>query len=215
MKKLEELKNDGFTLAKVSQIFPPHLRGRARVGGYKAFTLAEVLITLVVIGVVVAITVPMFSTNGGMKVNSHRHANIVYKVTQATNLMKAHDELEKFASTDEFVDVLQKYLKISKRCSYNEIADCWPTKTVKISDGAGGVEEYDVSQATTRAHLGFDKDNDNGEVKNVGLILADGAHIILTYNPAFEGLAMGDELKASAKSLPVGDGIERISRIHN
>ena len=70
------------------------------------------------------------------RVNSQRQANIVYKVTQATNLMKANGAMiNGFESTDAFVDELQKYLKIMKRCDSEHIAECWPTKKVTTSDG--------------------------------------------------------------------------------
>ena len=78
-----------------------------------AFTLAEVLITLGIIGVVAAITLPALIENVTERKNSERHANIVYKVTQAMDIMKAHGELSgTYPSTEAFVDELQKYLKI-------------------------------------------------------------------------------------------------------
>ena len=95
-----------------------------------AFTLAEVLITLVIIGVVAAVTVPMINISAAARANSQRQANIVAKITHATDMMRANGALGKFATTDEFVDELQKYLKINKRCDAEHIAECWPTKTV-------------------------------------------------------------------------------------
>ena len=56
----------------------------------RGFTLAEVLIALVVIGIIAAITLTTVMPNIQERANSQRQANIVYKVTQATNLMKAN-----------------------------------------------------------------------------------------------------------------------------
>ena len=171
--------------------------------GKVAFTLAEVLITLVVVGVVAAVTVPMLLHQEGDRVNSERQANIVYKIAQATDLMKVHGALGgKFANTEEFVDELQKYLKINKRCDADHIAECWPTSKVKNMAG----EEFEVKNAKTRGDLGFD--DDYSDTNNVGLILADGANIILTYNPAAPSIAQGDEVKHEAGLLPVGNGKE-------
>ena len=90
-----------------------------------AFTLAEVLIALVVIGIIAAITLTTVMPNIQERANSQRQANIVYKITQATDLMKANGAMvEGFESTDKFVDELQKYLKIMKRCDSEHIADC-------------------------------------------------------------------------------------------
>ena len=163
-----------------------------------AFTLAEVLITLGIIGVVAAITLPALIENVTERKNSERHANIVYKVTQAMDIMKAHGELSgTYPSTEAFVDELQKYLKVSKRCDSNHIADCWPTE--KVIDGDGN--EFEVSKAKTGKNLSL-----NTNTNNVGLILADGASIILNYNPDGAKIDDTDPLVAVKKSLPVGGG---------
>ena len=167
-----------------------------------AFTLAEVLITLGVIGVVAAITLPSFMENVTERVNSERQANIAQKITQAMEQMRAHGLLNtQYSSTENFVDELQKYLKIAKRCDSEHIADCWPTEKVTMSDG----EELEVSKAKTGANLSL-----STETNNVGLILSDGASIILNYNPASETIDVGDKVEAKEgvgiKSLPVGGG---------
>ena len=166
---------------------------------FPAFTLAEVLITIAVIGVIAAITIPVVMPVIQERVDSHRHSNIVYKVTQATNLMKSLGMLGKFSNTDEFVDVLEKYLKISKRCDSEHLVDCWPTEKVIGSDG----NEYNVKDAKTRGDLGFKNDKSN---PNVGIVLTDGAAIIITYSADNEGLDPTDATIASAKELPVGTG---------
>ena len=68
----------------------------------EAFTLSEILITLVVIGVVAAVIIPIMVQEVNQRVFSERQANIVYKITQATNLMRANGELNKFENTDAF-----------------------------------------------------------------------------------------------------------------
>ena len=163
-----------------------------------AFTLAEVLITLGIIGVVAAITLPALIENVTERKNSERHANIAYKVTQAMDIMKAHGELSgTYPSTEAFVDELQKYLKVSKRCDSSHIADCWPTE--KVIDGDGN--EFEVSKAKKGKNLSL-----NTDTNNVGLILADGASIILNYNPDGGKIDDTDPLVAVKKSLPVGGG---------
>ncbi len=160
--------------------------------------MAEVLITLGIIGVVAAITLPALIENVTERKNSERHANIVYKVTQAMDIMKAHGELSgTYPSTEAFVDELQKYLKVSKRCDSNHIADCWPTD--KVIDGDG--KEFEVSKAKTGKSLSL-----TTNTNNVGLILADGASIILNYNPEGGKIDDTDALVAVKKSLPVGGG---------
>ena len=156
------------------------------------------MITLGIIGVVAAITLPALIENVTERKNSERHANIVYKVTQAMDIMKAHGELSgTYPSTEAFVDELQKYLKVSKRCDANHIADCWPT--AKVTDGEGN--EFEVSKAKTGKNLSL-----QSSTNNVGLILGDGASIILNYNPDSGILDETDAIVAVKKSLPVGGG---------
>ena len=171
----------------------------------KGFTLAEVLIALVVIGIIAAITMTTVMPNIQERINSERQANIVYKITQATDLMKANGALvDGFASTDAFVDELQKYLKIMKRCDSEHIAECWPTKKVRTSEG----KEYEVKDAKTRNQLGIsDKYKSN---KNVGIVLNDGASIIMTYNPAHAGMSITEEAKIKTTNLPVGGKFQTI-----
>ena len=167
----------------------------------KAFTLAEILITLGVIGVVAAVTLPSFMTNVTQRVNSERQANIAQKVTQAMEHMRAHGLLNtQYPTTEAFVDELQKYLKITKRCDSEHVAECWPTSTVTMSDG----EELEVSKAKMGKNLSL-----STETNNVGLILADGASIILNYNPETKVIDVGDRVEAMHKSLPVGNGKEK------
>lgn len=163
------------------------------------FTLAEVLITLGVIGVVAAMTLPTLTESISERINSERQANVAFKVTQAVEKMHALGLMSgKYATTDAFVDELQKHLKIAKRCDANHIANCWPTDKVITSDG----EEFEVAKAKKGKNLGLKSNTSD----NVGLVLADGASIILTYNQDSEGVDVGDKVTASYKALPMGFG---------
>ena len=164
-----------------------------------AFTLAEVLITLGVIGVVAALTMPTLLKNIAERSNSEAQANLAQKITKSMDLMRADGGLERtYNSTDEFVDEFSKYIKISTRCDADHIADCWPTKTVTTSDG----KTFDVSKAKTGKNLSL-KDNKSN---NVGIILADGATLILTYNPNAGIIGDGDTVTPSFADLPIGFG---------
>ena len=163
-----------------------------------AFTLAEVLITLGVIGVVAALTMPTLLKNIAERSNSEAQANLAQKITKSMDLMRADGGLERtYNSTDEFVDEFSKYIKISTRCDATHIADCWPTKIVTTTDG----KTYDVSKAKTGKNL-----NLNNKSDNVGIILADGATLILTYNPNAGIIGDGDTVTPSFADLPIGFG---------
>ena len=166
---------------------------------FNGFTLAEVLITLGIIGVIAALTLPSLIEDINIRANSERQANIAQKVTQAMEQMRAHGLLNtQYASTDAFVDELQKYLKVAKRCSASNIADCWPTQNVTAANG----EEYDVSDAKLGKNI-----NNRGlgnQTNNVGLVLSDGASLIMTYNTNAGVIDVGDRITAMTKDIPVG-----------
>ncbi|MEI3271374.1 MAG: hypothetical protein V8S20_08510 [Candidatus Gastranaerophilaceae bacterium] len=142
---------------------------------------------------------PTLLKNIAERSNSEAQANLAQKITKSMDLMRADGGLERtYNSTDEFVDEFSKYIKISTRCDADHIADCWPTKTVTTTDG----ETYDVSKAKTGKNLNL-KDNKSN---NVGIILADGATLILTYNPNAGIIGDGDTVTPSFVDLPIGFG---------
>ena len=142
---------------------------------------------------------PTLLKNIAERSNSEAQANLAQKITKSMDLMRADGGLERtYNSTDEFVDEFSKYIKISTRCDAAHIADCWPTKTVTTTDG----ETYDVSKAKTGKNLNL-KDNKSD---NVGIILADGATLILTYNPNAGIIGDGDTVTPSFADLPIGFG---------
>ena len=142
---------------------------------------------------------PTLLKNIAERSNSEAQANLAQKITKSMDLMRADGGLERtYNSTDEFVDEFSKYIKISTRCDADHIADCWPTKTVTTTDG----ETYDVSKAKTGMNLNL-KDNKSN---NVGIILADGATLILTYNPNAGIIGDGDTVTPSFADLPIGFG---------
>ena len=142
---------------------------------------------------------PTLLKNIAERSNSEAQANLAQKITKSMDLMRADGGLERtYNSTDEFVDEFSKYIKISTRCDADHIADCWPTKTVTTTDG----KTFDVSKAKTGKNLNL-KDNKSN---NVGIILADGATLILTYNPNAGIIGDGDTVTPSFADLPIGFG---------
>ena len=141
---------------------------------------------------------PTLLKNIAERSNSEAQANLAQKITKSMDLMRADGGLERtYNSTDEFVDEFSKYIKISTRCDADHIADCWPTKTVTTSGG----NTYDVKNAKTGKNL-----NLNNKSDNVGIILADGATLILTYNPNAGIIGDGDTVTPSFADLPIGFG---------
>ena len=103
------------------------LRNKHIVKEYKAFTLAEVLITLVIIGVIAAMTVPAIlqSTQKQELVSGLRKAhstlsNALYKMNENNGYPQGdYTYLDDVRFMDEFIRVTN----VAKKCS--NIDDCW------------------------------------------------------------------------------------------
>ena len=181
-----------FNSATVKQLQEPNNETERRLGFHPnnvdlrrvkqkkvAFTLAEVLITLGIIGVVAALTLPALLTNIQSKVRAERSRSVQYKFSLATEKMARLNLIGPYDSTDAFVDELQKHLKISKRCNASNLRGCWPYDTVDLGNG----KTWDISKTKTGKQLGMNNDDNNDYTSdNVGIVTADGTPMILSYN---------------------------------
>ena len=74
-----------------------------------AFTLAEVLITLGIVGVVAALTLPALLTNVQAKIRAEQIRSAKYKFSLATEKMARLNLIGPYDSTDAFIDELKKH----------------------------------------------------------------------------------------------------------
>ena len=88
------------------------------------FTLAEVLITLGVIGVVAAVTLPTLVTNIQERVRKEQVRTVKYKLTKATEKMNSLGKIGAYSTTADFVNELKNHLSIAKICANNELEKC-------------------------------------------------------------------------------------------
>lgn len=141
-----------------------------------AFTLAEVLITLGIIGIVAAMTIPTLIANYQQK--SWSTASFVFqrKLTEALRQMNTQHDLGKYggySTTEGFVEALQRYLKINKVCDNDELGECFEDTIYSESD------EIDMSGVTMASHFGQDEWGTN----IVGIQVANGTTALIAYNP--------------------------------
>lgn len=97
---------------------------------YKAFTLAEVLITLGIIGIVAGMTIPILMT---------KIQNMQFKEAAKTAYSKASQAVQQmkidqggtlsyyYANVNKFKPVFMQYFKISQDCNWN---DCVPNTAI-------------------------------------------------------------------------------------
>ena len=158
----------------------------SRKGKRAAFTLAEVLITLAIIGVVAALTLPTLIAKVNEKVDGNQKKVTEAKLIQGLNMLDLHGGINNtYSSTAEFAEELSKYMKITKICDGTNSAftECIPYNEIKYTDSDNEEQTVDVVDLNTAASLGKG-DTESGEefMAPVAMVLADGTPIILTYN---------------------------------
>lgn len=150
----------------------------------RAFTLAETLITIGIIGIVAALTLPALNQAINKKVRAEQIRTVKYKFTKATEEMASQGLIGNYENTDAFVDELQKHLKIMKRCNASHLRECWAYDKIMTKNG-----EIDVATLTDGTKFMMNPTSQkNFSSPNVGIITADGTSIILSYNKKCEPL---------------------------
>ena len=147
-----------------------------------AFTLAEVLITLGIVGVVAALTLPALLTNVQERIKKEQVRTIKYKLTQATDSMKSLNLIGPYATTEDFVNELKKHYKISKVCSNDKLRGCWPSDTISTPDGVVQVSSLKTGASIKALALG------TSATHTMGIVTADGTPMILAYSPVCNAL---------------------------
>ncbi|MBR1425279.1 type II secretion system protein, partial [bacterium] len=143
-----------------------------------AFTLAEILITLAIIGVVAALTLPTLIAKVNEKVDGNQKKVTEAKLIQGLNMLDLHGGINNtYSSTAEFVEELSKYMKITKICDGTNSAftECIPYNEIKYTDSDNEEQTVDVVDLNTAASLGKG-DTESGEefMAPVAMVLADG-----------------------------------------
>ena len=145
-----------------------------------AFTLAEVLITITIIGVVAAMTIPNLLADVDQRKYNSASGNFQRKLGEALRIMNGQNTLKGYNDTKDFVAELGKNIKILKVCE--TVTDCFPARFKK---GSGVVVE--TSTLTDAASLG-----QSYGTKTVGVEFANGVRAIVAYNPDFKKQSNGD-----------------------
>ena len=141
----------------------------------KGFTLAEVLITLGIIGVVAALTLPAFISNVQGRIQAKRVENINQKLSKVTDKMAVQSGLIGYPDTMAFVQEMKKHMSIAKVCDNSHLSECWGTTEVDV----GKDKPWEISKTKTAKNLKINSDN---WADTVGIVTADGTPMILSYD---------------------------------
>ena len=141
-----------------------------------AFTLAEVLITLGIIGIVAAMTLPAFISNVQGRIQAKRVENINQKLSKVTDKMAVQSGLIGYPDTMAFVQEMKKHMSIAKVCDNSHLAECWGTTEVDV----GKDKPWEIAKTKTAKTLKIGEPDNWADT--VGIVTADGTPMILSYD---------------------------------
>ena len=151
----------------------------------KGFTLAETLITLAIIGIVAAITLPSLINNYQSRAWNTAAQVFETKLEDALKVMNSQEVLAGYISTGDFINELKKYIKITKVCYNNKLDSCFVDKiTWNIIDISNGTESQTIISKDLKNSS--DLGHDDWNTETVGIQFADGVSGVLAYNPDCE-----------------------------
>ena len=140
-----------------------------------AFTLAEVLITLAIIGIVAALTIPTLVQNYQTKAWDTASEVFQRKLEESLKVMNVQGTLAGYTTTEAFVDELSKHIKITRICDNDDITTCFADKVTWGTEN----EEVEMADVKRASHFGQDSWGTN----TVGVQFANGVNGVIAYNP--------------------------------
>ena len=143
-----------------------------------AFTLAEVLITLAVIGIVAALTLPGLIQNHNEKAWSTAKDLWEKKLTETVRRMNIDGVMTGHDTTEDFMNTFKNYMKVIKTCDNNDINKCYSPKIVQTGSDSEPIEVA-TSDLKTAENLG----NSEWGTNTMSFVIADGTTVIMAYNP--------------------------------
>ena len=178
-----------FTLAK-GRLARTNTQATAKA----AFTLAEVLITLAIIGVVAAITIPSLVKNYNEKAWATAQDVFTKRLEVATRQMNTEEKLAGYSSTMDFVNELKKKIKIINVCDSNNLSKCFENK-ILTADG----QEVDAANLKTSAKLA----KEDWGTETVGVQFANGINALIAYNPQTDQQPFNNQFSATEASMAI------------
>ena len=160
-----------------------------------AFTLAEVLITLAIIGVVAVLTVPALIQNYNAKAWETAQKVFTNRLEVATRQMNTEEKLAGYSNTMDFVNELKKYIKITRVCDNSNITKCF-NKEVIWNEGE---DPIDMSTIKNAASLG----QDDWDTDTVAVQFANGVNAIIAYNPNTTQEPFNNQFAATSASMAI------------
>ena len=153
------------------------------------FTLSETLITLAIIGVVAALTLPSLVKKYQTLAWSTAQDQFKKKLNIAMQMMNTNDLIEGYDSTESFLNKLKNYIGITQICTGSNITGCFPSKVI-WSEGEDPVE-------ITSSAVTYTDTDDQDWAETVGVRFTNGVEALIAYDKNCTGDPLNNQFSAS------------------
>ena len=143
-----------------------------------AFTLAEVLITLAVIGIVAALTLPGLIQNHNETAWKTAKDLWEKKLTETVRRMNVDGVMTGHDSTEEFMNTFKNYMKVIKTCDKDDINKCYSPKIVTTGKDDAPLD-IETETLTSASSMGLKEWQTN--TNTMSFVVADGTTVIMAY----------------------------------
>ena len=145
-----------------------------------AFTLAEVLITLAVIGIVAALTLPGLIQNHNETAWKTAKDLWEKKLTETVRRMNVDGVMTGHDSTEDFMNTFKNYMKVIKTCDKDDINKCYSPKIVTTGKDDAPLD-IETETLTSASSMGLKEWQTN--TNTMSFVVADGTTVIMAYQP--------------------------------
>ena len=145
-----------------------------------AFTLAEVLITLAIIGVVAAMTIPTLISKMSQRAAEARQKTIEARLLDGINRYSALEDglSQHYETTYDFLVGLSKHYKMAQICKADEITNCIPYSTITYTSNN---EDATVEVASLTSIDNFMGEGKDDYLAPASFITAQGTPVIMAF----------------------------------
>ena len=151
-----------------------------------AFTLAEVLITIGIIGIVAALTIPAIIANTQGKEYEVARKRMLQTFGKGVRLISIQGEMQSANNAEDFVEnYLKKQIKIMKTCDNDNLKACGiETETNAIKAWSDKKITRTMPRTTSQLNSGIASGHTmKNPTKSYGFVMANGYAVNLFYNP--------------------------------
>ena len=133
------------------------------------------MITLAIIGIVAALTIPTLIQNYQTRAWNTASQVFQRKLGEALRVMNVQGTLAGYTTTEAFVDELSKHIKITRICDNDDITTCF-SDTV-----TWGTENEEVEMSKIKKAKNFGQED--WDTNTVAVQFANGVNGVIAYNP--------------------------------